>query len=536
MALPKNLLLNSKGLLAIGTISCLLSLPVNAATFGHARLDNTAVSGLDVRIPINNLTAADINVLAASAAPASQWQANGLNPPVDLNSLRFNILSTDKSGSSVLQVISDQAYQDSIIDLLLNITTASGIEPYQVSLIVPPSAKSSQIQSTKSAQKDVVGTIAKTKAKSINVRSGDNMFAIAKRNAVDGVSVYQLMMALQRTNPQAFIKNNVNLVKAGASLVMPSIDEMLSMSDAQARREFMAHTNALTGVSGNNISDAAVGSANDASNSGTVSSSDSTNNISADETIDRVKLDSISDSDAKVAQQHALADAKVRVSQLEDNVKNLNQALQSQGRAASDIVADGAKAISDSISQLSDSIVGDEDTDQQNTYTQTNNVSEATSQSAANNALSNAASSSLEDRDSINVDVATTNTSNTGADSLSGANSEANLESSDSTHNAAGREDTTSSNASQKTSNGDSAANNLKQTGNNLSWVNWANEHIMGVITAALALLVLIIVWILRRINTKRDSNLEPLVTDDMLQEKLNAIDLNLDSDNKKQQ
>ena len=54
-------------------------------------------------------------------------------------------------------------------------------------------------------------------AGAIAVRRGDTMFAIGRRHAVDGVSIYQLMMALQRANPQAFIHDNVNLVRAGAT-------------------------------------------------------------------------------------------------------------------------------------------------------------------------------------------------------------------------------------------------------------------------------------------------------------------------------
>src|SRR3546814_12876380 len=74
------------------------------------------------------------------------------------------------------------------------------------------------------------------RSKSINVRPGDTMFAIALRNAVPGVSVYQMMMALQRANPGAFIHDNVNLVKAGATLSVPGMAELTAVSAKEARR------------------------------------------------------------------------------------------------------------------------------------------------------------------------------------------------------------------------------------------------------------------------------------------------------------
>src|SRR5690606_35966243 len=79
----------------------------------------------------------------------------------------------------------------------------------------------------------------------ISVRSGDTMFAIAQRNAVQGVTVYQMMMALQRSNPQAFIQDNVNLVKAGATLTMPDMAVLTALSDREARRIFQQHAQAF---------------------------------------------------------------------------------------------------------------------------------------------------------------------------------------------------------------------------------------------------------------------------------------------------
>src|SRR5690606_12700803 len=79
----------------------------------------------------------------------------------------------------------------------------------------------------------------------ITVRRGDTMFAIAQRNAVPGVTVYQMMIALQRANTQAFIEDNVNLVKVGATLTMPGMDALTALSDREARRIFQQHAQAF---------------------------------------------------------------------------------------------------------------------------------------------------------------------------------------------------------------------------------------------------------------------------------------------------
>src|SRR5690606_22287109 len=79
---------------------------------------------------------------------------------------------------------------------------------------------------------------------SIAVRRGDTLFALAQANAVEGVSVYQMMVALLRANPQAFIEGNLNLVRAGATLAVPDAAALRAVSDREARRIFQQHVQA----------------------------------------------------------------------------------------------------------------------------------------------------------------------------------------------------------------------------------------------------------------------------------------------------
>jgi pilus assembly protein FimV len=70
------------------------------------------------------------------------------------------------------------------------------------------------------------------------VQSGDTLWRIAS-NWADGSAgnVNQVMLAIQRNNPQAFINNNINLLKRGAILRMPSAGEISAISAAAAREE-----------------------------------------------------------------------------------------------------------------------------------------------------------------------------------------------------------------------------------------------------------------------------------------------------------
>jgi len=68
----------------------------------------------------------------------------------------------------------------------------------------------------------------------VTVAQGDTLYEIATRNAVAGVSVQQMMIALLNANKSSFIQDNINLVKAGAILRIPDAAELGNLSQAQA--------------------------------------------------------------------------------------------------------------------------------------------------------------------------------------------------------------------------------------------------------------------------------------------------------------
>ena len=70
---------------------------------------------------------------------------------------------------------------------------------------------------------------------------GDTLWSIAtKIRPNDSVSVQQTMLALQRANPDAFINNNINLLKAGYVLRMPNAREFREETLSTAAQEVQA--------------------------------------------------------------------------------------------------------------------------------------------------------------------------------------------------------------------------------------------------------------------------------------------------------
>jgi len=68
------------------------------------------------------------------------------------------------------------------------------------------------------------------------VKKGDTLGEIALRYRPAGISYHQMLIALQRANEDAFIRNNINLVRAGRILTIPDADAAAAVERADANR------------------------------------------------------------------------------------------------------------------------------------------------------------------------------------------------------------------------------------------------------------------------------------------------------------
>lgn len=556
---------------SLAVLGALAASPSQAATFGHARLASAAGSPLVVVVPVTGLTSADLQALSAHPAPAAAWAQAGLTPPVALESLSVSVApGVGNKSDRELRIQSSQAFSGTLADILLDVKTATGSERYQVSLIAPgpaqgqpASAGSSQRAERSGKTGPAVGaaqtptSVRRIPAGSIRVHSGDTMFAIARRHRVDGVSIYQLMLALQRANPQAFIHQNINLVRAGASLAVPDVADMLSISDAEARRQFVAQTAAFERMRGRQAGRVPAVQGGNAS-AGAVQPSSGTESAAPKSAGgDRVRLSEGRNdrADARAAQGHALADAESRVGQLQDNVENLNQALQTQGQAASNAVTNGATAIGHSIQKIAGAI-------SQASHEAAAQAADRAEESAADAAGATAAAGAAASPSATSgAGRAAPGAAAPGSVAAPGATSGNNAPSSaggaasapavpgtvapggaaassgaaalassglarpgSSTPGAAG--DAPVNEAAAKAN---AEAAELRATEQTQHRVNWLQDHLLGVMTALLALIVFIIAWLLRRANAARDeADADPRITEAMVQEKLQGIDLDL--------
>ncbi|MGB8437515.1 MAG: FimV/HubP family polar landmark protein, partial [Burkholderiales bacterium] len=68
------------------------------------------------------------------------------------------------------------------------------------------------------------------------VVKGDTLWQIAVANLPDGVSVHQMLVALYSANETAFISSNMNLVRAGTKLTIPSKEGAIAVAQEHATK------------------------------------------------------------------------------------------------------------------------------------------------------------------------------------------------------------------------------------------------------------------------------------------------------------
>jgi pilus assembly protein FimV len=183
------------------------------------------------------------------------------------------------------------------------------------------------------------------------VKKGDTLGAIARQHMVPGATLEQMLIAIYRANPDAFIRENVNLVRAGRILNIPG--EVGEVDPADAKRLVRAH-NADFNAYRSRL--AAV----PATAEGTPAGRESAGKIEKPEAAPADKQDQLrlsksepgkagtpggraAQEDDRVARERALREAQSRQAELEKNVADLQKLLEMKNQQLADLEKKAAK-------------------------------------------------------------------------------------------------------------------------------------------------------------------------------------------------
>jgi pilus assembly protein FimV len=284
-------------LAAIGTSAWGLGL-------GRLSVQSSLGETLKAEIDVTSLSAEEAGTLKVRVAPPETYRNSGVEYNAVLTGTQVQVQRNN--GRTVLRVSSDRAVQEPFVDVILELSWASGrlvreytllfdpptgpksmpaappvaatpvitpaapAAPPPVAIASPPAPAPSRAAAApaprakpepaaeaavpRPAQQPAPAPAAAA-ASEYAVKPGDTLSGVASRTQLPGVSLDQMLVGLFRGNPDAFIGSNMNRLKSGAVLQVPAADALSAVSNSEARQiiqaqsaDFNAYRQRLAGV------------------------------------------------------------------------------------------------------------------------------------------------------------------------------------------------------------------------------------------------------------------------------------------------
>jgi pilus assembly protein FimV len=351
----------------------------HALSLGRLTVQSALGEPLRAEIDIPGITAEEAASLKAGPALPDAFVAAGLDYNPAMPGLQAT-LQRRADGRAYLRLTSSRTINDPFIDLILEATWSQGriVRDYTL-LLDPPALRKAPVAPTlaQSSTPPVVtnlpaktapaasesprtlapaaaakpattrpaasATKAPASTDEVTVQRGDTAGRIANNLRPAGVSLDQMLVALQRANPDAFINDNLNRIKAGAVLSVPSREAAQSVSTAEASKLVFAQSKDFNEFRRNlaaSAPDAAVASA-DRKASGTIEAKvedkKPTSPTPDKLTLSKGSVQSKTD-DAKLAKEREAQDAAARAAEIAKNISDLSKV----GAAAAPAAASSA--------------------------------------------------------------------------------------------------------------------------------------------------------------------------------------------------
>jgi len=266
---------------------CLVLMPFSgfAAGLGKINVNSGLGEPLKAEIELLSVTPEELSTLVAAIASEDAYAAQGITRLGIHNNIKVEI-AKNTDGSSILKLRSNQPISDPYLDMLVQVDWASGrlqreytvlLDPpgYKQSIdnvtpmpVKPPSvsmsgngtspgniASSSSIDSsqpnikkTRKLRRSTNQSAApqqepvESGAQKLTTKRGDTLNSVAKELQVEGVSLDQMLVGLYENNKEAFTSGNMNRLKVGQIIKVPSKETLTSVDAQQAKQSVKVHS------------------------------------------------------------------------------------------------------------------------------------------------------------------------------------------------------------------------------------------------------------------------------------------------------
>ncbi len=242
-----------KRLLLLSAIAALGSETAFAVGLGEIELDSALNQRFEAEILLTNVRGLEPQEILPGLASQEDFERIGIERTYELTDLRFSVITND-DGVLAVRITSTRPVVEPFLNFLVEVLWPSGriLREYTVLLdppvfgeqgierIVAPTRMEQPLdleftmpepepepRPTRPTRPSRLDQGSRTGEEYGMTGPGDTLWAIALEvRPNSSVSVQQMMLALKRANPDAFINDNINLLKAGHVLRIPSEREI----------------------------------------------------------------------------------------------------------------------------------------------------------------------------------------------------------------------------------------------------------------------------------------------------------------------
>ena len=250
-------------LLMLGGLS---SFNAQALSLGRMQVQSFLGESLRAELELRDVSEADAKSFKAEVSPAATFKALGLEYQSAYTELAFN-LQLLPEGRALLKISGSRPVAVNFIELVFDFSWASGRTTRDFTLLImppatpgpvapvapavqeapaPAAAPSTPAQipaavapSTPAPAVQAPKPVAAKGGARLTVKAGDTASELAVQAKSVNVSLDQMLLAMLRSNPDAFVANNVNRLLAGAELSVPTPDQAQALDPVEARKTIL---------------------------------------------------------------------------------------------------------------------------------------------------------------------------------------------------------------------------------------------------------------------------------------------------------
>ena len=241
--------------LALGTIS----VPAHALGLGELSSKSTLNQNFSGEIALLSVNPDELGSVRVNLADADAFGRAGIDRPFYLSLLKFEPMLNSRN-KPVVRVTSDFPIREPFLNFLIEVNWPRGrlMREYTVLLdpptttrrrapvvtpakaVAPPAAAAQPVAQPARpvAAPAQVATQTAMPGEYGPVKANDTAWGIASRLRPANTTIEQMMLALLEANPDAFIANDINRLRRGRILRVPSLEEIQRLSRAEARAAY----------------------------------------------------------------------------------------------------------------------------------------------------------------------------------------------------------------------------------------------------------------------------------------------------------